>query len=253
MSVQEGDGGFVCVGGPEDGGAGQGGGGGSGGSGGRDGAGGAGGEGGTGGSGGTGGTGGAPPPDGALPFCGDGLCNGSETCSTCPTDCRDCPPFCGDGLCNGTETCATCSTDCGRCPPDAGPDARPDAGACPPPQDVFASSPISVDTTGGSSSSTASCGAGTNLAPDRWYRFFATTSGTCHAATSNLSTGFDTVVSVRAAFCSQTDIACNDDAPGGPVGPSSVSWSASAGTYYFIVVDGYNGVSGTCTLTVSCP
>src|SRR5262244_2005605 len=75
MSVQEGDGGFVCVGGPEDGGAGQGGGGG------RDGAGGAGGEGGTGGSGGTGGTGGAPPPDGALPFCGDGLCNGSETCS----------------------------------------------------------------------------------------------------------------------------------------------------------------------------
>lgn len=26
-------------------------------------------------------------------------------------------PFCGDGTCNGNETCSTCSGDCGSCPP----------------------------------------------------------------------------------------------------------------------------------------
>lgn len=26
-------------------------------------------------------------------------------------------PFCGDGACNGTETCSTCSADCGACSP----------------------------------------------------------------------------------------------------------------------------------------
>jgi hypothetical protein len=26
------------------------------------------------------------------PFCGDGTCNTSETCSTCPADCGSCPP-----------------------------------------------------------------------------------------------------------------------------------------------------------------
>ncbi len=30
------------------------------------------------------------------------------------------PPTCGDGSCNGTETCSTCPADCGACPPVAG-------------------------------------------------------------------------------------------------------------------------------------
>ena len=52
------------------------------------------------------------------PYCGDGSCNGSETCSTCETDCGACgdpDPYCGDGSCNGTETCSSCETDCGAC------------------------------------------------------------------------------------------------------------------------------------------
>lgn len=57
--------------------------------------------------------GGPPPPP---PSCGDTLCNGDETCATCPADCGECPAFCGDGLCNGDETCATCEADCGACP-----------------------------------------------------------------------------------------------------------------------------------------
>lgn len=50
--------------------------------------------------------------------CGDGACNGQETCSSCASDCGSCPtpdPFCGDGSCNGGETCSSCGTDCGEC------------------------------------------------------------------------------------------------------------------------------------------
>ncbi len=51
-----------------------------------------------------------------VPSCGDGTCNGHETCSNCPADCGACGPTCGDGSCNGTETCTTCAKDCGPCP-----------------------------------------------------------------------------------------------------------------------------------------
>jgi hypothetical protein len=49
--------------------------------------------------------------------CGDGSCNGAETCATCPDDCQACPPVCGDGSCNGTEVCDICVADCGECEP----------------------------------------------------------------------------------------------------------------------------------------
>jgi hypothetical protein len=62
-----------------------------------------------------GGSEGGNPP---APFCGDGSCNGDETCDTCTEDCGDCPiEFCGDGSCNGGEDCSSCSEDCGTCPP----------------------------------------------------------------------------------------------------------------------------------------
>ena len=46
----------------------------------------------------------APPP----PFCGDGTCNGYETCSTCPEDCGPCSQHLlgdlnGDGEVNVTD------------------------------------------------------------------------------------------------------------------------------------------------------
>lgn len=53
--------------------------------------------------------------------CGDGTCNGVETCANCSGDCGMCStPRCGDGTCNGAETCTTCSDDCGACPPRCG-------------------------------------------------------------------------------------------------------------------------------------
>eukprot|EP01098_Paradermamoeba_levis_P004021 TRINITY_DN1759_c0_g1_i1.p1 TRINITY_DN1759_c0_g1~~TRINITY_DN1759_c0_g1_i1.p1 ORF type:complete len:444 (+),score=119.18 TRINITY_DN1759_c0_g1_i1:68-1333(+) len=53
---------------------------------------------------------------GPLPSCGDGKCNRTENCVTCPQDCKCL--FCGDGLCLKTdnETCTSCPQDCGKCP-----------------------------------------------------------------------------------------------------------------------------------------
>lgn len=63
----------------------------------------------------------AGPPDADVgPSCGDGSCNGGETCSSCVMDCGACPPVCGDGSCNGSETCSSCEGDCGACGPVCG-------------------------------------------------------------------------------------------------------------------------------------
>ena len=46
--------------------------------------------------------------------CGNGICDGTEDCTTCPGDCGDC---CGNGECqqNLAEDCETCPGDCGSC------------------------------------------------------------------------------------------------------------------------------------------
>ena len=59
--------------------------------------------------------------------CGDGVCSGSETCSSCKGDCGACPIKCGDGKCDApTETKDNCPDDCaaascnGKCGGSAG-------------------------------------------------------------------------------------------------------------------------------------
>ena len=68
------------------------------------------------------------------PTCGDGACNGDETCEGCPGDCGACAAVCGDGACNGAEACATCPGDCGVCAGACGDgacDAGEDCASCP--------------------------------------------------------------------------------------------------------------------------
>lgn len=48
--------------------------------------------------------------------CGDTLCDESEDCGSCPSDCGQCTS-CGDNLCEAPETCENCAGDCGDCPP----------------------------------------------------------------------------------------------------------------------------------------
>ena len=47
-----------------------------------------------------------------LPICGDSVCDGTETRDNCEVDCGIRQPVCGDGICNGSEDCASCSADC---------------------------------------------------------------------------------------------------------------------------------------------
>jgi hypothetical protein len=46
--------------------------------------------------------------------CGDGICTGSENCSSCKQDCGVCS-FCPNSKCEEFETCAICPQDCGTC------------------------------------------------------------------------------------------------------------------------------------------
>lgn len=55
---------------------------------------------------------------GTTEGCGDGVCEASEQCESCPQDCGAC--MCGDGLCSTDETCASCEMDCGACCTDTG-------------------------------------------------------------------------------------------------------------------------------------
>jgi fibro-slime domain-containing protein/LPXTG-motif cell wall-anchored protein len=98
-------------------------------------------------------------------YCGDGTCNGRETCGTCAIDCGECPvakcgdgiinqtseqcdgqsgvtehyictsecilqyvPYCGDKVCDNDETCTTCEGDCGLCPCDPNQELITDGG-----------------------------------------------------------------------------------------------------------------------------
>lgn len=189
------------------------------------------------------------PPGGV---CGDGICNASETCETCPTDCGSCGPVCGDGVCSSGETCTSCPTDC-FCPPDAAVDAPPQN--CPPPQTITSSITANL-VAGGPNCFTPTCGSTTNSGPDAIYVFTPSVTGTCHANTTNPGTTFDTILSVRTAP-NGPDVTggCNDDASGmTPNLASYVSWSATAFTTYYIIVDAYSATgSGTYQLTVACP
>ncbi len=60
--------------------------------------------------------------------CFDGVQNQDETGIDCGgTSCAACPA-CGDGICNGSESCFTCATDCAVCAPLIDEDFSADAG-----------------------------------------------------------------------------------------------------------------------------
>jgi len=47
-----------------------------------------------------------------TPYCGDGICQATESCYTCPADCGVCPPVCGNGICEEGENEENCPEDC---------------------------------------------------------------------------------------------------------------------------------------------
>jgi len=84
---------------------------------------------------------GKPKPSIPTEVCGNGVCEGNETCENCESDCGACPAVCGDGICEGDENCSNCEIDCGACPAVCGDgicegdencsNCEIDCGACP--------------------------------------------------------------------------------------------------------------------------
>ena len=86
-------------------------------------------------------------------------------------------------------------------------------------------------------------------APEVVYSITAPTDGTMSASTSNPLTELDTVLYVLdACDDSASEIACNDDLEQGNTS-SEVTWDATAGVTYYIVVDGYDS-TGSFELSV---
>ena len=99
----------------------------------------------------------------------------------------------------------------------------------------------------------ASCGASAT-SPDVWYKYVATGTGTMTVDTC-AAASFNTVLSVHAACPGTTgnEIACNDDnaACGSGSTRSYLTVPITAGNTYYIRVAGYNGATGTFTLTLT--
>ena len=111
--------------------------------------------------------------------------------------------------------------------------------------------------TSGASTEAGTCGASA-LGPENVFSWVAPRTGTAVFETCG-ATAYDTVLYARSGSCSAgPQLACNDDTPGcgaggGPNRGSRLSLAVTAGQTYFVFVDGYNGGSGSYTLTVSPP
>jgi hypothetical protein len=166
----------------------------------------------------------------------------NQSAGLCSNTCEG--PICGDGKvdlpdeqCDGADqgSCAgdqLCSFDC-RCQPCASTTIPAQGGSF-------------FGTTSGPSSFNPPSGCAYSAgAPEQVYEWTPATSGLATIRTCGSS--FDTVLYVRQGSCTGPTVACNDDYCGVQ---SRVTPFVTAGTPYFIVVDGYASSSGNFVLTV---
>ncbi|MBI5486514.1 MAG: hypothetical protein HY905_04205 [Deltaproteobacteria bacterium] len=182
---------------------------------------------------------------------GGGACS-SGTTQACSNSCgaagtQTCSPSCAWGTCCGAEVCGnTCDDDCDGLT-NEGCSCTGDTCACT--LTVAGAGGTYTGTTSGMANNTSgSCAS--SACPDVVYSFTPTTTGTWAIDTNG--SGFDTVLYVHSAGCPGTQIACDDDSGSG--NQSRVLVSLTAGTTYYVFVDGYNGLfgcaSGSYTLHV---
>jgi subtilisin family serine protease len=131
-------------------------------------------------------------------------------------------------------------------PPPPPPPPGPANNACASAQTV-AYGTTAFTTVGATTDGPAAC---VTTGNDVWFRFTACVSGTVTVQTCSLAS-WDTVVAVYSGSCGAlTQRACNDDACGTQ---SRAAFSATAGQVYLIRVGGYNGATGTGSISVTGP
>lgn len=139
------------------------------------------------------------------------------------------------------------------------PDGVCDLGECCPNGDIAGLSPPITRTgstsTANNSHGNAPCSEGGNggdTAPDVSFFFTPTFSG-IHVI-DTVGSSFDTILTVRTGTCTTefpTILGCDDDSGGGL--QSSLSLPLNAGERVMIVVDGFNGASGSYVLHIGTP
>ncbi|MGE3108595.1 MAG: hypothetical protein AB7G11_08435 [Phycisphaerales bacterium] len=138
-----------------------------------------------------------------------------------------------------------------------GPSCGPSGDSCGSPIALSAYGATAFSTVGATTDgpTPTTCGTGNQIANDIWFTYTACTSGS-HTVNTCTGGSFDSVMAVYTGACaSLTQVACNDDAAGCGSGglSSSITWTATSGTTYRIRVGGYQGATGTGTLTLSGP
>jgi hypothetical protein len=91
-----------------------------------------------------------------------------------------------------------------------------------------------------------------NASKDVWYSYSAPCTGIVTVNTCSPATTFDTVLAAWEGSCGCNALvllACNDDFCGTR---SQIVFTAAAGTVYYVSVAGFNGASGSFTLSVAC-
>ncbi len=111
-------------------------------------------------------------------------------------------------------------------------------------------------TTSGTSSLAGTCGS-SGSSPEQAFQWTPAVSGPATIETCGSGTTYDSVLYLRAASCATgAEVQCNDDACANSTGlvrASRLTPSVTAGTTYYIVVDGYAGSRGSFALRVTPP
>ncbi len=184
---------------------------------------------------------------GAAPgTCGDGVLDEGEACDDANTLDGDC---CASNC--AAEAGAPCTDDADPCTTDAcneaGVCAHEPPGTCLPcdvPTLVPPAGGTFMGSTSGTSTVTGACG---GSGAERAYTWTPAVAGVAQIATCG--SGFDTVLHVHTGTCaSGPAVACNDDGSCGVA--SELSFAVSAGTTYYLFVDGFGGAAGAYALAI---
>lgn len=187
----------------------------------------------------------------------------------CPTGCDDANP-CTDDICDPQLGCVHANntlpcTDGNACTMNdacnagvcVGGDRAEGCAACDAVAVLPAAGGVVSGTTSGANGLSGTCGT-TGTSPERVFEWTPSTSGAATFRTCGLGTLFDTTVYVRASDCATgQELICNDDGPcasgASSDAASSATLNVTAGTRYYIVVDGWNGEQGAFQLSVEAP